>query len=179
MDAGLVTLDSSIIVELRYATTRNITGKPFYPPGARALLRREAADALARVQTKPKKQGVGLKVWDAYRPATAQKALWDACPNDRWICPPQVGSKHSRGCAVDLTLVDLKTGEELEMPTDHDAFTDDAASKSDLPSPQARRHRTMLQMAMNGEGWVSVIFEWWHFDWPGWQQFPLLDTPLV
>ncbi|NTW48260.1 MAG: D-alanyl-D-alanine dipeptidase [Chlorobiales bacterium] len=168
-------INPSIRVELRYAASDNFTGKPIYE-NARCLLRRAVAERLSRVQKRLEKQGFGLKIWDAYRPVSAQEKLWKVTPPKRrlYVSNPAKGSKHSRGAAVDLTLVDLK-GNDLPMPTEYDAFTVRAQSNYSQLSKEVVQNRTTLHNAMKAEGFIPASGEWWHFSDPGWRKYPLLD----
>ncbi len=169
-------VEPTIRIDLRYAGHRNFLGEPVY--GApRAFLRREAAEALARVQRRLRDEGLGLLVWDAYRPLAAQWLLWERVPDPDFVADPRRGSRHNRGAAVDVTLVDLH-GRELEMPTGFDDFTPRAAAEAVEVAPAARRHRERLREAMALEGFLVLRTEWWHFDFAGWQRFPLLDVAL-
>ena len=160
-------LDSSIVVELRYATFNNFTGAPL--PGYlanRAYLRREAAAALARVQRDLRSQGLGIKIFDAYRPVRATLAMmdWTECVHrpdllkDGYIASR---SRHNLGLAVDLTLIDNVTGKELEMGTPFDTFS--AAAHTANASGEAAANRQKLKAAMEREGFVNYDQEWWHF----------------
>ena len=175
----------SVQLDMRYATTRNFTKTAFYP-SARCLLRRDAAERLARVQRRLEERGRGLSLllWDCYRPFSAQKRLWALVPDPRYVAEPVEGpdgrlrgSKHNRGMAVDLTLAD-REGRPLEMPTDHDDFSPRAHRGSRAASPAARRNARILEEAMVAEGFEPLPTEWWHFDAPGWKDAPLLDVPL-
>jgi zinc D-Ala-D-Ala dipeptidase len=165
-------------VELRYATARNGVGRAVYPRGARCLLRRGTAERLCRVQRSLEARGLGLKVWDAYRPISAQKALWAICPDARFVAPPTRGSRHNRGAAVDVTLV-RRDGRELRMPCDFDTFS--ARAKTAYPggSAEQRHSRDLLQRAMVAEGFVSYAGEWWHFHDPDWRRYPIANVSLV
>jgi D-alanyl-D-alanine dipeptidase len=166
-------INPRILVEMRYATTNNFMKKAIYK-SARCLLRRSVAERLSRVQARLEKQGYGLKIYDAYRPLSAQWELWKVVPNPTFVADPRKGSKHNRGSAVDLTLVD-KNGNELEMPTEYDSFVKEARSDyMDLPE-HVLRHRKILHEAMMAEGFIPNPSEWWHFDDPDWRQFSILD----
>lgn len=171
-------INPNIRIELRYATPDNFTGKIIYQ-NACCLLRPAVAGRLSRVQKRLEKEGYGLKIWDAYRPSSAQKALWDATPpkRRRYVAPPWKGSKHSRGAAVDVTLVDLN-GNGLRMPTEFDAFNIRARSSYPNLPKEAIRNRTILHNAMKAEGFIPASGEWWHFSDPGWRKYPLLDLPF-
>lgn len=166
-------INPRILVEMRYATANNFMKKAVYK-SARCLLQRSVAERLSRVQARLEKQGYGLKIYDAYRPLSAQWELWKIVPDPTFVADPRKGSKHNRGAAVDLTLVD-KDGNELEMPTEYDAFVREARSDyMDLP-PHILRHRKILHEAMKAEGFIPNPSEWWHFDAPDWKQYPILD----
>jgi D-alanyl-D-alanine dipeptidase len=161
---------------LRYATADNFLGKPLYEQ-SRCLLRPEVARALARVQRSLRRQGLGLLVWDCYRSPGAQRALWERNPHPGQVANPKVGSNHTRGAAVDLTLVTADGG-LVSMPTDFDDFT--AAARQGATagiSPVARRNREILRQAMTAEGFSSIRLEWWHFDARDARSYPLLDLP--
>ncbi len=170
-------LAPGIVVDIRYATTDNFAHQKLYPVGDVCLLCEPAAERLARVQRNLEKQGLGLKVWDCYRPISVQKKLWDIVPDDRYVANPKTGSRHNRGASVDLTLVD-KNGDELEMPTVFDEFSEKAHRNfMDLPAA-ALKNRALLQSAMEAEGFLPLPTEWWHFDSPEWSQYALRDEPL-
>ena len=173
----LVSLDSTFVIDIRYATENNFMKRRVYPV-AKAYLRREAAEALVRVQGRLRPQGAGIKVWDAYRPLSVQKILWSVVPDDRFVADPKKGSKHNRGAAVDVTLVDLKSGREMEMPTGYDDFTERAQPDDDRCSPAAKKNRALLQEAMTAEGFQIIDHEWWHFDYRTWKKFEISDHPI-
>lgn len=168
----------AIRVEVRYATAKNGAGKALYPPDARCLLRRGVAERLARVQNRLEKQGLGLKVWDAYRPLSVQWALWRAHPDKHFVASPRKGSKHNRAAAVDLTLVDAQ-GEECFLPTDFDTFSAKARPTFRGGTAEQRRNRDILRRAMVAEGFLPDAAEWWHFNAPDWRRYSLLDVPLT
>lgn len=169
-------LDSTIVIELRYATTNNFLNVKLYPV-ERCLLRKSVAERLVRVQRRLQKQGLGLKVWDAYRPLSVQKRFWEVLPNPRYVAPPEKGSRHNRGAAVDVTLVDAQ-GNELEMPTGFDDFSKKASPTYPNVSPEARKNRKILIDAMTAEGFTGISSEWWHYDAPHYRHYPVLDIPL-
>lgn len=165
-----------IRVEMRYASKNNFTGTQLYT-GEECLLCEPAAERLARVQKNLEEQGLGLKVWDCYRPLSIQKKLWDLVPDPRYVADPKTGSRHNRGASVDLTLVD-KNGVELPMPTLFDEFSEKAhRSYNDLPD-NVKKNRQLLQDAMEKEGFIGLETEWWHFDAPEWSQYALRDEAL-
>ena len=162
-----------VVLDIRYATTNNFTGKQIYP-SARCYLRKQTADKLAMVQQELKSQGLGLKLFDGYRPLSAQRKLWEIVPDSRYIADPAKGSKNNRGAAVDLTLVD-KNGKELAMPTPYDDFTEKAHwNYQNLPQ-EAIRNRTLLRQIMEKHGFKGISTEWWHFDDRNWEQYEILD----
>jgi len=177
--AGLVdvaTVAPSIRQEIRYATANNFTKQVIYP-AARCLLQPDAAARLQRVQAALQAKKLGLKVFDCYRPLSAQRRLWAIVPDERYVANPAKGSRHNRGAAVDLTLVDAD-GRELDLGTPYDDFTPRAHRDArDLPAA-ARANRRTLDEAMAAEGFVGLPTEWWHFDAPGWEKHPISDAPL-
>lgn len=173
----LARLDPSILLDVRYATADNFMKRQLYP-SARVLLRRPAAEALQRVQQELESQGMGLKVFDAYRPYAVTRAMWDAIGDPDYVADPAHGSRHNRGAAVDVTLVDLATGEELAMPTGYDSFEPSAHHGYEALSADAIRNRERLRSVMVAHGFEPLPTEWWHYDFRGWEQFHLLDIPF-
>ncbi|HEX8169250.1 MAG TPA: M15 family metallopeptidase [Thermoanaerobaculia bacterium] len=166
-----------IPLDIRYATPNNFMHRPLYP-SAKAFLRAPAAAALANVQRELAARGLGIKIFDGYRPYRVTVAMWDAIHDPDFVADPKKGSRHNRGAAVDLTLIDLKTGDELAMPTGYDDFTPRAAHAfNDLPA-EAIVNRALLREVMTRNGFEVFPSEWWHYDFGGWQQFDLLDVPL-
>lgn len=163
--------------DIRYATTNNFLKKKIYSV-PRCLLRSDVAQRLSRVQQDLEQMGLGLKVYDCYRPLSVTRQMWAILPDTRYVANPAKGSRHNRGAAVDFTLVDLHTGAELEMPTAFDDFTDKAARAYPGNSPQVRRNSDLLAVKMKKQGFIPLITEWWHFDAPGWDKYGLLDIPL-
>jgi len=170
----LVALDPSIHLEIRYATTNNFLGSRFYAE-ARAFMQRPAAEAVARASQGLNALGYGLLIHDGYRPWFVTKTFWDATPPDKkWlVADPSKGSKHNRGCAVDLTLYDLKTGRVIEMPSTYDESTERAYAFYPGGTSLARWHRALLRRAMESEGFTVNPEEWWHFDYKDWQQYAI------
>jgi zinc D-Ala-D-Ala dipeptidase len=168
----LTALDPSILLDLRYATTNNFLGTKVYERG-RAFLQRPAAEAVVRVHRALAAQGFGLLIHDAYRPWYVTKIFWDATPTDKhdFVADPANGSRHNRGCAVDLTLFDRKTGRPVEMPSLYDEFS--GRSRADYPGGTAeqRRMRAILRTAMEAEGFAIYDVEWWHFDYKDWKSY--------
>ena len=168
----LTTLDPTIRLDIRYAGTRNFLGTPLYSQ-ARAFMQRPAAEALVRVQRSLAGEGYGLLVHDAYRPWYVTKMFWDAMPPDlhKYVADPAQGSRHNRGCAVDLTLYDLKSGREIEMPSLYDESTERAYPTYTGGTAEERRMRDLLRRHMEAEGFSVYEFEWWHFDYRDWKSY--------
>src|SRR5687768_12356293 len=166
-----------IPLDIRYATANNFMKKTLYPV-AKAYLRAPAARALMDVQTELEIRGLGIKVFDAYRPYRVTVAMWEPIKNPDYVADPAKGSRHNRGAAVDLTLIDLKTGQELAMPTPYDNFTSRAAHAfEDLPE-DVRANRAVLREVMTKHGFEPLPSEWWHYDFRGWERFELMDVGL-
>ncbi|HLO48556.1 MAG TPA: M15 family metallopeptidase [Kamptonema sp.] len=170
------TVNPNIRLDIRYATTNNFLKRKLYPV-ARCILRASVAQRLSRVQENIEKMGLGLKVYDCYRPLSVTKQMWAAMPDSRYVANPANGSRHNRGAAVDLTLVD-RNGKELEMPTGFDNFTEKAYRDYEGGSYQSRKNSQLLEKVMAAQGFVSLSTEWWHFDAEDWEKFSLLDIPL-
>ena|ERR1700754_621425 len=173
----LVKLDPAIKLDVRYATTNNFLSTPVYTQ-ARAFLQRPAAEALVRAQHELEASGYGLIIHDGYRPWYVTKIFWDATPREQkiFVANPAEGSKHNRGCAVDLSLYDLKTGREVEMPSGYDEMTTRAYADYPGGTPDERARRALLRHAMEKQGFVVNPTEWWHFDYKDWRQYPILNT---
>jgi D-alanyl-D-alanine dipeptidase len=172
----LTKLDPSIKLDIRYATRNNFLGKAVYKQ-SRAFLQRPAAEALARVNQALRKQGYGLVVFDGYRPWSVTKVFWDVTPVDKkiFVADPSKGSRHNRGCAVDLSLVDLKTGAEVKMPSEYDEMTERAHINYECATLEAKRLRELLRQAMAGEGFAVYEPEWWHYDYKDWKEYPIMN----
>ena len=175
----LVTLDSTLHLDIRYATGGNFMGRPMYAE-ARAFLQRPAAEALVRVHSRLRARGMGLLVFDGYRPWSVTKEFWDATPPAKriFVANPRKGSKHNRGCAVDLSLYDLRTGWEVPMPSPYDDFTARASSTYQGGTESQRRMRDLLRHAMEEEGFSVDAGEWWHFDYHLWREYAILNIPF-
>ena len=175
----LVTLDPTIRLDVRYATKNNEFGRPFYSE-ARAFLQRPAAEALARVQRALKASGYGLLVFDGYRPWSVTKQFWDLTPEGKkvFVANPKNGSRHNRGGAVDLTLVDLATGKEADMGGAYDEMSKRSYVTYEDGPKDALQRRDILRNAMEKEGFFVYAFEWWHFDWKDWREYAVLDVPF-
>ena len=173
----LVKLDPTIKLDIRYATTNNFLGTPLYTQ-ARAFLQRPAAEALVRAHRELKVQGYGLIIHDGYRPWYVTEIFWKATPDDKkiFVANPAEGSRHNRGCAVDLSLYDLQTGKEVEMPSGYDEMT--KRSYADYPGGTAeeRARRALLRHAMEKQGFAVNPDEWWHFDYQDWKRYPIQNA---
>ena len=163
-------------LDIRYATPDNFMKRPLYPV-PRAFLRAPAADALQKIQDELAEEGLGLKVWDAYRPYSVTEAMWEPIRNPDSVADPARGSRHNRGAAVDVTLVD-RNGYELIMPTGYDDFSPRAAHAFADLSPQMRLNRQKLLDVMTKHGFDPLQSEWWHYDYRGWERFELMDVPF-
>jgi D-alanyl-D-alanine dipeptidase len=167
----------SMEVDVRYATTNNFMHRQLYPV-ARVYLRRAAAAALRDVQSELAAGHLGLRVFDGYRPYRITEAMWEPYKNPDFVADPSKGSRHNRGAAVDLTLIDLATRRELSMPTPYDDFTSRARQDfADLPA-EVVANRARLREAMVRHGFDPLPTEWWHFDFHGWQKYELMDIAL-
>jgi D-alanyl-D-alanine dipeptidase len=175
----LTTLDSTIHLEIRYATSNNLFGTPFYTQ-ARAFLQRPAAEAVVRANARLRRQGYGLLIHDGYRPWSVTKMFWDASPEDKhiFVANPAEGSKHNRGAAVDLTLYDLATGAPVEMVSTYDETSDRAYPDYPGGTSRQRWHRALLRRAMEAEGFAVYDAEWWHFDFRDWRRYRIGNTPF-
>lgn len=176
----LIKLDPTIKLDIRYATVNNITGRALYDM-ARAFLASAPAQALVRANQAARTEGYGLTIFDAYRPWRVTKQLWDATPagsKKNYVANPKRGSKHNRGCAVDLSLHDLKSGMLVEMPSEYDEFSGRAHRDYMDASPAAMANRARLQRYMEAEDFAGISNEWWHFDFLGWEEYPVMDTPF-
>jgi D-alanyl-D-alanine dipeptidase len=173
----LIKLDPTIKLDIRYATTNDFLGTPVYTQ-ARAFLQRPAAEAVVRANHELKAHGYGLIIHDGYRPWYVTKIFWDATPDDRklFVANPASGSKHNRGCAVDLSLYDLATGKEVQMPSGYDEMTKRAYADYPGGTPKEHELRALLRQAMEKQGFTVNPTEWWHFDYKDWKDYPILNT---
>lgn len=167
----------SIEIHLPYATTNNFTKKPIYS-STKCCALQCVVDALKKVQAELAEQNLGLLIWDAYRPLSVQKIFWEIVPDQRYVMPPDKGSRHNRGAAIDCTLINLKTKKQLPMPSEFDDFSVRAHRNYMGASPEQIKKRQLLEDVMHKHGFKGVRCEWWHFDYKGWEQFPILDIPL-
>ncbi len=177
----LISLDSTIRLDIRYATANNFTGKVLYDQ-PRAFLVNAAAQALLRAHKRALAEGFGLTIFDGYRPWRITKKLWDATPpgpKRNYVANPKTGSRHNRGCAVDLSLHHRKTGALVDMPSGYDEFSERAHRDFMDASAASIANRERLESYMEAEGFRGMSNEWWHFDFIGWEEFPILDVPFA
>ena len=167
-------LDTTIRLDIRYATTNNFLSKKIYDE-PRAFLQRPAAEALVRAHHALAKLGYGVLIHDAYRPWYVTKIFWDATPPDKheFVADPAQGSRHNRGCAVDLTLYDLKTGKAVGMPSVYDEMSKRAYPTYTGGTAEQTRLRELLRSTMEAEGFSVYETEWWHFDYKDWKLYPI------
>lgn len=164
----------ALLQEIRYATIYNFTNKTLYP-FATAFVHKDVAAALQKVQEELMGEGFGLKIYDGYRPLSVQAKMWELVPDERYVSDPKKSKgKHTRGTAVDVTLVD-RFGNELKMPTDYDDFTEKAHRFSKKWSPEERANSEKLEAVMKKHGFEPFPYEWWHFDFVGWEKYPPMD----
>lgn len=172
----LVKLDATIKLDIRYAGSNNFLGKPVYKE-ARAFLQRPAAVALLAAHQDLARSGYGLMIHDGYRPWAITKLFWDMTTGFQreFVADPKTGSKHNRGCAVDLTIYDLATGTVVEMPGGYDEMTPRSYPDYSGGPPEARAKRDLLRRVMESHGFTVESNEWWHFNFRDWQLYPILD----
>ena len=166
----------TLVYDLRYSTEDNFVKKALYPPFTSVtFLRLPAANALANVQKELAEKGLGLKIFDAYRPYSVTVKFWELIKDERYVANPSKGSGHNRGLAVDLTIIDLKTGKELEMGTDFDNFTDTAHHTFTALSETVLNNRKLLKDVMLKYGFKLFETEWWHYYWPNHRNYEVMD----
>lgn len=173
----LINLEKSIphlVIDIRYATENNFTKEKIYNL-ARAYARKPVAEALRKAQGEFKKHGVGIKVFDAYRPYAATVRFYEVYRDTTYVASPYRGSRHNRGCAIDMTLIDLKTGKELPMPTEYDSFRKEAWPTTPVKDPVVKKNRELIISVMQKCGFKVNSSEWWHFDFIGWKNFDVMD----
>ena len=177
--AELALLDPTLHLDIRYATSNNLTGRPVYDE-PRAFLQRPAARALVRAHRALIKKGYGLLIFDGCRPWSVTKIFWDVTPPDKhqFVANPAEGSKHNRGCAVDLSLYDLKTGREVEMPSIYDETSERSYPTYEGGTVAQRCARDLLRATMEKEGFSVYPTEWWRFDYKNWKKYPILNLPF-
>jgi D-alanyl-D-alanine dipeptidase len=163
-----------LVMDIRYATTNNFTGEKIYTL-AKAYARRPVAESLKKIQAELKTQGLGIKIFDAYRPYKATVKFYEVYHDTTYVASPYRGSRHNRGCALDLTVINLKTGEELEMPTGYDSFKKEAWPSTPVSDPVIRANRKLLIDVMEKHGFKVNGSEWWHYDFKGWKNYEVMD----
>ncbi len=182
LNANLVEIQKinpTIKLDIRYATTNNFTGKIIYP-SARCFLEEEVAKALDAVQKELNLMGYGLKIFDGYRPLSVQKIFWNIYPDEKYVANPTKGSKHNRGTAVDLTLIDIKSGIELKMPSEFDEFSSRAnRDYTKMKDQIAKRNCKLLEVVMQKQGFIGIASEWWHFDYKNLGKYPIQDISFA
>ena len=168
-----------IVYDLRYATSNNFTRKRMYTGNMRqTFLRLPAAEALAKVQQELKTRGLGLKIFDAYRPYSVTVKFWELIKDEKYVANPAKGSGHNRGLAVDLTIIEVSTKKELDMGTGFDNFTDSAHHTFNNLEPEVKQNRKLLKDIMKKYGFEMFDTEWWHYSWPNTNDYELLDLKL-
>jgi D-alanyl-D-alanine dipeptidase len=166
-----------VVLDIRYATKNNFMKQVMYP-SARAFARKPVVAQLKKIQAELKKKGYGLKIFDAYRPYTITLAFYQKASDKNFVAHPKSGSRHNRGCAVDLSIIDLKTGRDVAMPTPYDSFSKAAAADyQDLP-PAIKKNRDFLIGVMQKHGFQVMYNEWWHYDFRDWEKYELMDMPF-
>ncbi len=167
----------SIKLDIRYATVNNFMKQVMYSD-ARAFARKPLVEQLKKIQKALNKLGYGLKIYDAYRPYAVTLSFYNKASDKNFVANPKKGSKHNRGCAIDLTLIQLKSGKELAMPTAYDSFAPQAAANYSELSPEVLKNRDLLISTMQQYGFRVIANEWWHFDFIGWEKYSLMDIPF-
>lgn len=163
-----------LVMDIRYATTNNFTKEQIYNL-AKAYARKPVAESLKKIQAELKAKGLGIKMFDAYRPYKATVKFYEVYHDTTYVASPYRGSRHNRGCALDLTVIDLKTGKELPMPTEYDSFQKAAWPSTPVKDPVIRANRKLLIDMMEKHGFKVNGSEWWHFDFIGWKNYEVLD----
>jgi len=164
----------SVVLDIRYATANNFMKEKIYTL-AKAYARKPVAEALKQAQTEFSKQGMGIKIFDAYRPYSATVKFYEVYKDTTYVASPYKGSRHNRGCAIDMTLIDLKTGTELQMPTEYDSFRKEAWPSAPVGDPVVKKNRDLIISVMSKYGFKVNSSEWWHFDFTGWSKFEVMD----
>jgi D-alanyl-D-alanine dipeptidase len=175
----LIKLDPSFKLDIRYATSNNLVGRPVYTE-ARAFLQRPAAEALVKINNELKPLGFGLMIFDGYRPWSVTKIFWDITPEEdkKFVADPKNGSRHNRGCAIDLTLYELSTGKEIPMTGVYDEMSERSYPDYEGGTDEQREMRDLLRSKMEANGFTVYKFEWWHFDYKDWKTYRLENIPF-
>jgi len=176
--AALIVEIPDAIYDLKYAGTGNFMHTKLYPDIPTTYMRLDASEALSSVQRALKDQHMGIKIWDAYRPYSVTEKMWELVKDDRYAADPKFGSGHNRGIAVDLTIIDLSTGKELDMGTGFDNFSDTAHHDfKNLPA-NVLQNRLVLRSVMEKHGFKALETEWWHYYFINGKDYELLDIPF-
>lgn len=175
----LVKIDSTIHLDIRYATVNNFSRQAVYKE-ARAFLQSDAAESLKKINASLKPLGYGLLVFDGYRPWDVTKLFYDITSkeNKKFVADPKEGSRHNRGCAIDVTLYDLNTGKEVPMPGAYDEMTERSYFDYVGGTEEQRKTRDLLISKMQAENFTVYKYEWWHFDYKDWQQYRITNLPF-
>ncbi len=163
-----------MVMDIRYATTNNFTKEKIYTL-SKAYARKPVAQALKRAQAEFRKMGLGIIMYDAYRPYKATIKFYELYHDTTYVASPYRGSRHNRGCALDMSIVDFKTKKELKMPTEFDSFKKEAWPSTPIADPLARKNRALIIKVMENNGFKVNSSEWWHFDFVGWQKYEVMD----
>jgi D-alanyl-D-alanine dipeptidase len=175
----LIRLDSTFKLDIRYATNNNLVGKPVYTE-ARAFLQRPAAENLVKVNSELKQLGYGLLLFDGYRPWSVTKKFWDITPkeNKKFVADPKKGSRHNRGCAIDLSLYEIVSGKEVDMTGVYDEMSERSYPYYKGGTDEQRRMRDLLRTKMEAHGFTVYEYEWWHFDYKDWKSYSIQNIPF-
>ncbi len=173
----LGSIDSTIVMDVKYATTNNFVGKVLYPTD-KVYMRKIVAEKLSEANRYLRENyNLAIKIFDGYRPLSVQKLMWEILPDPRYVADPSKGSRHNRGAAVDITLID-ENGNEIEMGTPYDDFTEKAHYDYEELSDDVKANRKLLRDVMIKFGFEPLETEWWHFDFKGWEKFSILDYQI-
>lgn len=179
-DKALINIKKAIpgiVLDIRYASKNNFMQQVMYPR-AKAFARKPVVEQLRKIQAQLKKKGYGLKIYDAYRPYAITVAFYQKASDKHFVAHPKSGSRHNRGCAVDLSIIDLKTGKDVPMPTPYDSFEKAAAPDFEGLTPAIKKNRDFLIKTMEANGFRVMYNEWWHFDFQDWENYELMDIPF-
>lgn len=167
----------NIVLDIRYATDNNFLKKTFYKE-AKAFARLPVVKALEKAQAELNTKGIGIKIYDGYRPYAITVQFYESFPDSTYVASPWTGSKHNRGCALDITLVDLKTGNELAMPTPYDSAVKASWADAPVKNKKVLKNRELMKAVMKKNGFTVEPSEWWHYNFNGWRDYPLMDMPF-
>lgn len=163
-----------MVMDIRYATTNNFMKEKIYTL-SKAYARKPVAEALKKAQKEFKNMGLGIIMYDAYRPYKATVKFYELYHDTTYVASPYRGSRHNRGCALDMSIVDLNTKKEVKMPTEFDSFKKEAWPSTPIADPEARKNRELIIKVMKNNGFKVNSSEWWHFDFIGWQKYEVMD----